>query len=176
MPKIFWVFRWKGCCVNNGTRTFSFRYLYHTFLCNHCMHFTVGMLFMVEGKVNFWWHEKLEFSSSFLPVVTTTTSKPIVKTTPQQNRESKNRQQNKTVPACVLAIVNCCSKYDEVVRTPCFEKYNCNGAFFGRSPCSPDIKAAAFREVEKFSRRWIYRLDFYDILTRRFKMQMFYNL
>lgn len=62
-----------------------------------------------------------------------------------------SRKPNKPLPACVEAIVNCCSKYDDKVRLPCFEAHNCNGAFFGRSPCSNDIKQAAFKEVEKYS-------------------------
>lgn len=88
------------------------------------------------------------------PEVTTTTTTLSPRTTRKPDRSTNSRQQNQTVPACVLAIVNCCSKYDDVVRTPCFEKHQCNGAFFGRSPCSPDIKSAAFREVEKFSQWW----------------------
>lgn len=92
---------------------------------------------------------KTRFAFLVPPEVTTTTT---TTTTVKPDRSNNGRQQNKSVPSCVLAIVNCCSKYDEIVRTPCFEKHNCNGAFFGRSPCSPDIKSAAFRELEKFSR------------------------
>lgn len=83
---------------------------------------------------------------------TTTTTTMRVPTTTRQPIRTASRKPNTSVPNCVLAIVNCCSQYDEIVRTPCFEKYNCAGAFFGRSPCSPDIKAAAFREVEKFTK------------------------
>ncbi|KAG5670084.1 hypothetical protein PVAND_000369 [Polypedilum vanderplanki] len=54
-----------------------------------------------------------------------------------QQNYSNNRKPNKPLSACVEAIVNCCSSYDEIVRVPCFEAHNCNGAFFGRSPCSP---------------------------------------
>lgn len=57
----------------------------------------------------------------------------------------------KPLSACVQAIVNCCSKYDDVVRLPCFEAHNCNGAIFGRSPCSRDIRQSAFKEVEKYA-------------------------
>lgn len=101
---------------------------------------------------------KLEFFS--FPAGTSTVPPTTTEnTTPGSNRSLNSAKPNKAPPACVLAVVNCCSRYDEVVRTPCFEKYNCKGAFFGRSPCSPDIKSAAFREVEKFSQRWVSSAD-----------------
>lgn len=62
-----------------------------------------------------------------------------------------NGKPNKPLPACVEAIVNCCSRYDDKVRVPCFEAHNCNGAFFGPSPCRSETRQAALREVEKYS-------------------------
>lgn len=67
------------------------------------------------------------------------------------DRTSTSRKPNQTVSPCVLAIVNCCSRYDDIIRTPCFEKYHCSGAFFGRNPCSTEIKSAAFLELEKYT-------------------------
>lgn len=91
---------------------------------------------------------------SISPAVTTTPSPTTARlTTRQPDRTSNSRKQNTTLPACVLAIVNCCSRYDETVRLPCFERFQCNAAFFGQKACSADIKASAFREVEKFSRK-----------------------
>lgn len=87
----------------------------------------------------------------FFPV-TSTTTRPLTPS-PSNQAAFKGRKPNQKVSPCVLAIVNCCSRYDSQVRTSCFEQYRCSGAFFGRNPCSsPEIKAAAFREVEKFSK------------------------
>lgn len=144
----------------------------------HCIMYTAFVFFEEEKNVNFrlmfglfvWEHMKKSFQSNvktryaFLvsPEVTTTTTTTTAPT--MKPDRSQNNRMNKSVPACVLAIVNCCSKYDEVVRTPCFEKHNCMGAFFGRGACSPDIKLAAFREVEKFS-RWFYNSNFHPFLS-----------
>lgn len=132
-------------------------------------------------KVNVWSSQsqkknKMFATNYFTPaeVSATTTSRPSTTTarpSSTPDRSSTSRRVNTKVPVCVLAIVNCCSRYDEVVRTPCFEKYNCNGAFFGKSPCSPDIKAAAFREVEKFSRRWLLQFKFFSLML--FKAEMY---
>ncbi|CRK87014.1 CLUMA_CG000833, isoform A [Clunio marinus] len=67
-------------------------------------------------------------------------------------RSANNQSQTQTIPVCVLAIVNCCSRYDDIVRIPCFEKHNCNGSFLGKNSCSPTLQSAALREVEKYSR------------------------
>lgn len=86
---------------------------------------------------------------------TTTTTTTERANTSQQDFSAatslNNRKPNKPLSACVEAIVNCCSRYDEIVRVPCFEAHNCNGAFFGPSPCSREIRQAALREVEKYT-------------------------
>ncbi|XP_070498212.1 uncharacterized protein hdly isoform X2 [Chironomus tepperi] len=84
----------------------------------------------------------------------TTTQPPSTTLRRMDNINSLYSQQvmtKKPLAACVQAIVNCCSKYDDVVRLPCFEAHNCNGAFIGRSVCSRDVKQSAFKEIEKYT-------------------------
>ena len=68
----------------------------------------------------------------------------------QQDLSTTNNGKAKPLSACVQAIVNCCSRYDEIVRVPCFEAHNCNEVFFGPSPCSREIKQGALKEVEEY--------------------------
>lgn len=141
------AFKLFSCCINLHASLFI--------LC-HCVLEEESKCLVFQSRIkysqlcrNYFLLAEVTAASRPTSVIPVTTTRPII-TTP--DRTPSSRKANQKVPTCVLAIVNCCSRYDEIVRTPCFEKYNCVGAFFGKSPCSPDIKAAAFREVEKFSR------------------------
>lgn len=68
----------------------------------------------------------------------------------QSIRPNQSPIQTLQLGKCVRAVLNCCSRSNNVIRYACFEQRGCHGAFWDLNPCNNDVIDAALGQANRF--------------------------